>query len=214
MTTAPRGTGTRPATVLAHDYLLVMRGGERNFAEMADMYPGAPILTLLYDREATENRFEGHPVITSPLQRLGAAQDNFRRLLPLYPWAIGRLHAPPCELVLSSSSAFMHGVKAPPGAVHVCYCNTPFRYAWYEQARALAEAPAALRAPLRALLAAMRRWDLAASRRVDRYVANSRFDQQRIRECFGREAEIVYPAVDTERFQPGSPGEHLLVVSE
>src|SRR3954453_7552566 len=73
MTTAPleAATGARPATVLAHDYLLVLRGGERNFAEMADMFPCAPILTLLYDREATEDRFAGHEVIPSPLQRLG-----------------------------------------------------------------------------------------------------------------------------------------------
>ncbi len=73
MSEAPReepGAG-RPAAVLAHDYLLVLRGAERVFAQMADMYPGAPLLTLLYDRDATEGRFAGHEVITSPLQRLG-----------------------------------------------------------------------------------------------------------------------------------------------
>jgi glycosyltransferase involved in cell wall biosynthesis len=213
---APAGAApaARPATVLAHDYLLVLRGAERVFAQMADMHPAAPILTLLYDREATEDRFAGHEVSTSPLQRLGAAQHNFRRLLPLYPWAVGRLHPPACEVVLSSSSAFMHGLRAPAGAVHVCYCHAPFRYAWYEEARALAEAPRALRLPLRGLLAAMRRWDLAASRRVDRYVANSRLTQERIARFYGRESEIVHPPVDTARFRPGEPGEHLLVVSE
>jgi glycosyltransferase involved in cell wall biosynthesis len=64
------------------------------------------------------------------------------------------------------------------------------------------------------LLAAMRRWDLAASRRVDRYVANSRLTQERIARYYGRESEIVHPPVDTARFQPGEPGEHLLIVSE
>ena len=192
----------------------MLRGAERVFAQMADMYPGAPLLTLLYDRKATEDRFAAHEVITSPLQRLGVAQSDFRRLLPLYPWAVGRLKAPPCELLLTSSSAFMHGLSAPPGAVHVCYCHAPFRYAWYERARALAEAPPLLRAPLRGLLAAVRRWDLAASRRVDRYVANSRLTQERIARFYGRESEIVYPPVDTARFEPGEPGEHLLVVSE
>jgi glycosyltransferase involved in cell wall biosynthesis len=212
---APDAPGAaRPAAVLAHDYLLVLRGAERVFAQMADMYPGAPLLTLLYDREATEDRFAAHEVITSPLQRLGAAQSDFRRLLPLYPWAVGRLKAPPCELLLTSSSAFMHGLSAPPGAVHVCYCHAPFRYAWYERARALSEAPPLLRPPLRGLLAAVRRWDLAASRRVDRYVANSRLTQERIARFYGRESEIVYPPVDTARFEPGEPGEHLLVVSE
>jgi glycosyltransferase involved in cell wall biosynthesis len=212
--TAAAPPAASPATVLAHDYLLVLRGAERVFAQMADMHPGAPVMTLLYDREATERRFAGHPVTTSPLQRLGATQENFRRLLPLYPWAVGRLHPPACELVLSSSSAFMHGLKPPAGAVHVCYCHAPFRYAWYEEARALSEAPRALRLPLRGLLARMRRWDLAASRRVDRYVANSRLTQERIARYYRRESEIVYPPVDTARFRPGEPGEHLLIVSE
>ncbi len=69
---APAGASVEPAgpaVVLAHDYLLVLRGAERVFAQIADMYPGAPVLTLLYDREATEDRFAGHEVSTSPLQR-------------------------------------------------------------------------------------------------------------------------------------------------
>jgi len=216
MSAAPRqAPGAADArTVLAHDYLLVLRGAERVFAQMADMRPGAPILTLLYDLQATAGRFAAHEVRTSPLQRLGAAQRNFRRLLPLFPWAVGRLKVPACEVLLSSSSAFMHGLKAPPDAVHVCYCHAPFRYAWYEQARALSEAPPPLRPALAGMLAAIRRWDLAASRRVDRYVANSRLTQERIARYYGRESEIVHPPVDTERFAPGEPGEELLIVSE
>jgi glycosyltransferase involved in cell wall biosynthesis len=217
----PAAAGAAPSAVLAHDYLLVMRGAERVFAEMARMYPGAPVLTLLYDAAATGPQFAGHEVHVSPLQRLGAAQHNFRRLLPLYPLAVRRMKVPPCDLLLSSSSAFMHGLRAPAGAVHVCYCHAPFRYAWYEQARALAEAPAALRPALRALLAAMRRSDRAASRGVDRYVANSRLTQERIARYYGRPSEIVYPPVDTERFRAAAAGGAaaadggpLLIVSE
>ena len=89
-TPLPAPAAARPAAVLAHDYLLVLRGAERVFAQIADMYPGAPVLTLLYDPDATEDRFAGQPGrSTSPLQRLGAAQRFFRRLLPLYPWAVG-----------------------------------------------------------------------------------------------------------------------------
>ena len=121
-----------------------MRGAERTFAAIAERYDSAPIFTLLYDERGTNGRFAGHPLRTSPLQRLGLGQSNFRRLLPLYPWAIERLELGACDLVLSSSSAFAHGVRVPPGALHVCYCYTPFRYAWYEQQRALArDRPAA-----------------------------------------------------------------------
>jgi glycosyltransferase involved in cell wall biosynthesis len=203
-----------PRVVLAHDYLLVMRGAERSFAAIAGLYGQAPIFTLLYDEQGTDGRFAGRALTTSPLQRLGVRQEGFRRLLPLYPWAVGRLELPPCEVVLSSSSAFAHGVRKPPGAVHVCYCYTPFRYAWYEQQRALDESPAPLRAPLRMVLERIRRWDLAASRSVDVYLAISELSRERIRRYYGRDATIVHPPVETERFAPGVPGDSLLVVSE
>jgi glycosyltransferase involved in cell wall biosynthesis len=210
----PAPTAPDARVVLAHDYLLVMRGAERSFAAIAALYERAPIFTLLYDEKGTDRRFAGRAVTTSPLQRLGVRQSGFRRLLPLYPWAVGRLELPPCEVVLSSSSAFAHGVRKPPGAVHVCYCYTPFRYAWYEQQRALEETPAPLRAPLRLALERIRRWDLAASRSVDVYLAISELSRERIRRYYGREATIVHPPVETERFAPGVPGESLLIVSE
>ncbi len=67
---------------IAHDYLLVMRGAERTFAAIAELYADAPIFTLLYDEEGTGGRFAGRTIETSPLQRLGVGQDGFRRLLP------------------------------------------------------------------------------------------------------------------------------------
>jgi hypothetical protein len=181
-----RGSASQPSAgregvTLVHDYLLIMRGAERTFAAMGDLYTQAPIFTLLYDAEGTGQRFAGHTLTTSPLQRLGLGQSNFRRLLPLYPVAIGRLRLPPSDVILSSSSAFAHGVHVPPGALHVCYCHAPFRYAWYEQARALAEVPAPLRSLLHVWLRGMRRWDLAASRRVDSYIANSQLTRERIK---------------------------------
>jgi glycosyltransferase involved in cell wall biosynthesis len=212
--------GSRPQprmgerVALVHDYLLVMRGAERTFAAMADLYADAPILTLLYDAQGTSQRFAGRQITTSPLQRLGVKQGSFRRLLPLYPRVVERLQVPACDVVLSSSSAFAHGVHAPVGAIHLCYCYTPFRYAWYEQQVALREAPAPLRPALGLLLARMRRWDLAASRRVDGYIAISELSRERIRRYYKREAPVIHPPVETRRFAPGVPGDSLLLVSE
>jgi len=202
------------AVSIAHDYLLVMRGAERTFGAIADLYAAAPIFTLLYDEIGTNGRFAGRSITTSRLQRLGVGQKGFRRLLPLYPLAIERMGPEDCDVMVSSSSAFAHGIRVPERAVHVCYCHAPFRYAWYEEARALAETPALLRWPLRAQLRWMRGWDLAASRRVDSYVANSQLTRERIRRFYGREAPIIHPPVETHRFAPGEPGDSLLVVSE
>jgi glycosyltransferase involved in cell wall biosynthesis len=199
---------------LVHDYLLVMRGAERTFAAIAELYPQAPIFTLLYDEEGTNERFAGRSIATSPLQRLGVRQASFRRLLPLYPWAVGQLRLPPSDVVISSSSAFAHGVHAPEGAVHICYCYTPFRYAWYEEDRALEELPASLRPLLRLQLRRMRKWDLTASRSVDAYFAISQLSRERVKRYYKRDATVIHPPVETERFTPGEPGDSLLVVSE
>ncbi len=210
--TEPLGSAER--VTLAHDYLLTMRGAERVFAAIAALYPSAPIFTLLYDEQGTGRRFAGRSITTSPLQRLGARQSSFRRLLPLYPWAAGRLRPASCEVLLSSSSAFAHGVRVPAGAVHVCYCYTPFRYAWYEQERAVREVPPPLRPLLRRQLGRIRAWDESASERVDSYVAISELSRERIRRYYAREAVVIHPPVETHRFAPGEPEDWLLVVSE
>jgi len=191
-----------------------MRGAERTFAAIANLYAQAPIFTLLHDEQGTGGRFAGRSVTTSWLQHLGLGQATFRRVLPLYPHALRRLELPECDVVLSSSSAFAHGVRAPAGAVHVCYCHAPFRYAWDEQEYALQEIRPMLRPVLRGQLRRMRRWDLGASRRVDAYVANSALTRGRIRRHYGRDATVIHPPVETHRFAPGQPGDALLVVSE
>ncbi len=199
---------------LSHDYLLVMRGAERTFAAIADLYSQAPIYTLLYDAQGTGERFAGRSIATSPLQRLGVGQSGFRRLLPLYPAAVERLRPTDCDVVISSSSAFAHGLRVPDEAVHICYCYTPFRYAWDEEECALGEVPSLLRPLLRRQLRRIRRWDLAASRRVDSYIAISELSRERIKRCYGRDAPVIHPPVETHRFAPGAPGDSLLVVSE
>lgn len=202
------------APALVHDYLLVMRGAERTFAAMAECWTDAPIYTLLYDPVATHGRFAAREVLPSPLQRLRVGQDGFRRLLPLFPLAAGRLPVAAHDMVISSSSAFAHGVRPGEGAVHVCYCHSPFRYAWHERSTALAECPRLLRPVLRATLGSIRRWDLRASRRVTHYVANSEISQRRIEQFWGREATIVHPPVDTDRFAIGVPEDFFLIVTE
>jgi glycosyltransferase involved in cell wall biosynthesis len=199
---------------LVHDYLLTLRGAERTFAAMADVWPGAPIHTLLYDQEGTHGRFAGRRIVTSALQRTGVRQDSFRNLLPLYPTAIALLELDPHDLVVSSSSAFAHGVRAARGARHVCYCHSPFRYAWHNRREALAEQPAALRPALAAALWRHRRFDRRAAARLTGVIANSRITQERIRRYWGREAPVVHPPVEVGRFSRGEGGDDLLFVGE
>jgi glycosyltransferase involved in cell wall biosynthesis len=203
-----------PSVGLVHDYLLVMRGAERTFAQMAACWPTAPIYTLLYDQEAMRPGFGGRDVTTSNLQRLGAKQSSFRYLLPFFPGAVERLPVSEFDLVVSSSSAFAHGVRPGPGAVHVCYCHSPFRYVWFERERALTECPAPLRPVLRRVLDRTAAWDLEASTRVTHYIANSKITQERIERIYGRESVIVHPPVEVGRFTIAEPEDFVLFVGQ
>jgi glycosyltransferase involved in cell wall biosynthesis len=203
-----------PRIALVHDYLLVMRGAERTFDAMASCWPDAPIYTLLYDAAGTERRFEGHTVRPSYLQRLQVRQKGFRRLLPLFPAAAERLPVQDYDLVVSSSSAFAHGVRPRPDAVHVSYCHSPFRYAWHEFPRALEETPRLLRPAMRRFLTRIRRWDLDAADRVTHYIANSEITRERIAAMWGRDSTVVHPPVEVERFSVSEPEDYFLVVTE
>jgi glycosyltransferase involved in cell wall biosynthesis len=198
---------------LVHDYLLTLRGAERTFEAIADLWPGAPIYTTVYSAEGTADHFAGHEVHPSYLQRLRPRQSSFRALLPLYPSSVERLKVGAHRLLISSSSAFAHGVRPAPGAVHVCYCHTPFRYAWFERDRARREVRSPLRPLIERALDRIRRWDLEASRRVTHYIANSKLTRKRIRDLYGRDAALVYPPVDVDRFHPGVPEDFFLLVA-
>jgi glycosyltransferase involved in cell wall biosynthesis len=214
MTSNTQHPGSRGAIALVHDYLLTPRGAERTFAAICACWPSASVHTLLYDEPSMRGLIGARAVRTSALQRLGASQDDFRRLLPFFPLAARWLLRDPVELVVSSSSAFAHGVSPPGGALHVCYCHSPFRYAWHERARALEEAARWQRRPLSAVLEGIRRWDVRASHGVTHYVANSRITQERIYRFYGREAPIVHPPVAVDRFVPREPEDYFLFVGE
>jgi glycosyltransferase involved in cell wall biosynthesis len=202
---------------LVHDFLLDLRGAERVFAALCDAWPEADVYTAVYDARGTEGRFAARTPRTSFLQRVRPTARTFRPLLPLYPHAIESLDLRGYEIVISSSSAWAHGVLVDPGAVHVCYCHNPFRYAWTEREATLRARNPFVRPALRLLLNRWRQWDWIAAQRVDRYVANSRVTAARIERYFGRRSTILHPPVELARFAAAAPaqiGEDYVVLAE
>jgi glycosyltransferase involved in cell wall biosynthesis len=200
---------------LIHDFLLDLRGAERVFLELCELWPQADVYTTVYDERGTEGRFAVRGVNTSFLQRLRPSSRSFRALLPFYPAAVESLDLSAYDLVVSSSSAWAHAVLCDPQTVHVSYCHNPFRYAWNDRDRTLSRRrDPVTRALLREGFRRWRQWDWIAAQRVDRYLANSHMTQARIDAYFGRESRVVYPPVATHRFSPGPVGEHYAVVSE
>ncbi len=204
-----------PRVALVHDFLLDMRGAERVFAELCEMWPDADIFTAVYDEDGTDGRFADRHVITSFLQRLRPSARTFRALLPLYPAAVESFDLSGYDLVISSSSAWAHAVLCHEHTIHVSYCHNPFRYAWNDRDSTLARRRNPItREALRVTFRRWRQWDWLAAQRTNRYVANSSLTQARIRAYFGREAAIVHPPVQTARFAPGPVGDYYVAVAE
>src|ERR1041384_64583 len=134
---------------LVHDFLLDLRGAERVFAAICDAWPEADVFTAVYDENGTEGRFADRSPQAPFAQRARPTARPFRPLLPFYPPAVESLDLRGYDIVVSSSSAWAHGVLVDPGAVHVCYCHNPFRYAWTEREATVAARPMPIRIPLR-----------------------------------------------------------------
>jgi glycosyltransferase involved in cell wall biosynthesis len=200
---------------LVHDFLLDLRGAERVFLEMCEIWPGADIFTAVYDEAGTEGRFAHRNIHTSFLQKLRPTSRTFRALLPLYPAAIESFDLSSYDLVISSSSAWAHAVICDEHTTHICYCHNPFRYAWNDREHTLAERRDPLtRAALRSLFRRWRQWDWIAAQRVDCYLANSHTTRARVKAYFGRDADVIYPPVEIHRFTPGEVGDYYVVLSE
>jgi glycosyltransferase involved in cell wall biosynthesis len=206
---------SKRSVVLCHDWLTGMRGGERVLETLCLGFPNAPIFTLFHNPKAVSPIINRHRIWTSWLQPVPGVTRYYRYLLPLFPSAIELMDAPPAELLISTSHCVAKGLKPKPGMKHLCYCFTPMRYAWlfYDEYFGKSAVKAAL---AKVLLPVLRKWDFTSSRRVDRFVAISRHVQQRIQDFYQRDADVVYPPVDTERWTPGQnvrSGDFDLIVS-
>jgi len=203
---------------IVHHWLVGMRGGEKVLEEFALLFPDAPIATLVARPERLSPGLTSHRIVTSILQWAGGVKF-YKQMMPIFPWVIPLLKAGrPGGLVISSDASVIKGVSIPEGVTHVCYCHSPPRYLWdlqktYEEQSDgmgfMAKWVFRISVPI------VREFDRKAAQRVDYFIANSRFVQERIRTCYGRESEVIYPPVDVESFDPSRPREDFyLLVSE
>jgi glycosyltransferase involved in cell wall biosynthesis len=213
-----------PRVVLVHDWLTGMRGGEKCLEVLCRRWPDSHLYTLLHRSGSVAPAIERLRRHTSPLNWLPGVHKYYRYLLPLMPAAVRCWRLPPCELVVSFSHCVAKGVRPPQGVPHVCYCFTPMRYAWHMREAyfpglktgAGGGRCAGLKARLVGrLLQALRDWDRRTAAHVSHFVAISQTVRQRIADCYGRSADVIYPPVDTDFYCPEvvRREEYYLVVS-
>jgi glycosyltransferase involved in cell wall biosynthesis len=199
---------------LVHDWLNQIGGAEDVLETLVAMFPRAPIYTSIYWREAMPPAYRAWDIQTTWMDHLPGIYRHHQPYLPLYPLAFAQLDLSSYDVVLSNKSGFCHGVRTGE-AVHICYCLTPTRYVWDFNAYAIREAlPPALKIALRPIIGLLRHWDYRAAQQVDCFIAISREVQARIHRYYGRDSVVIYPPVDTSRFQiAATHDDYYLIVS-
>ncbi|MBA2737127.1 MAG: glycosyltransferase [Pyrinomonadaceae bacterium] len=202
-----------PKVALVHDYFIQMGGAERVAEEMHKLFPTAPMFTTIDKRSELPAALRRASVHTSWMQNLPGAQKNFRHYFALYPLAVEGFDLKEYDLILSSSSGYAKGVRKRRGAIHICYCHTPMRWAWrYADYASREEFGIVKRAVLPPLLAGLRRWDLRAAQQPDFYIVNSHNVARRVKEIYGRESIVIPPPIDVNRFTPDEPDEDFYLI--
>lgn len=190
---------------LAHDWLTGMRGGEKCLELLCAAFPRAPLHTLLHKRGAVSPIIESREIRTSFLQRVPGIAAHYRYWLPFFPLAVRGFPPVDADLLISTSHCVAKALRVNRPGKHLCYCFTPMRYAWtfHDEYLGARSVKRALAAPV---LARLRDWDRRVSDRVDHFVGISRHVCDRIKQFYGRDADLVYPPVDVDFYTPGAPG--------
>jgi len=200
---------------LVHDWLTGMRGGEKVLEVFCELFPDAHLYTLLHNRGSLSNTIEDMDIRTSFIQKLPLIKKRYRHLLPIFPTAIERFDLREYDLVLSSSHCVAKGVITGTDTLHICYCFTPMRYIWdlYNLYFGKERAGMITRVATSLVLTHLRKWDVASNKRVDKFVAISRYIAERIKKNYGRDSDLIYPPVDCSYFKPGlaNDGFYLMV---
>lgn len=186
-------------TALLHYWLTNWRGGEKVLAAINELYPEADIFTHAIS-ENMRKHFPGK-VTESFIATLPFARKVAQAYLPLMPTANRSLKLEGYDLIISSESGPIKGIRKPKDARHICYCHTPMRYVWDMYQEYYEMAGIGGKIAMRLFTPYMRKEDLKSAEAVDTFVANSRFVADRIKRIYDREATVVYPPVEVDFFK-------------
>ena len=195
---------------LIHDYLNQYGGAERVLEAFSEIFPNAPIYTLIYNPKKIRGAFSDKNIQTSFLQKIPLAKSRHRIFPLLMPIAIEQFDLSDYDVILSDSASFAKGVITKPNTLHICYCLTPLRYAWDDSHKYIEEfgMPGPIKKLIPFFMNYIRLWDKEAALRVDKFICISKFVARRIKKYYNREAKVIYPPVEAKIFSvSGSSGE-------
>jgi glycosyltransferase involved in cell wall biosynthesis len=206
---------SRSKIAIVHDYLNQYGGAERVLELFHQIYPQAPVYTIVYDQTKVPHSYRQWDIRTSFINRLPWVRRHYEKYFFLYPWAIENLDLSGYDIIISSSSAWAKGAVKRRGAVHICYMYNAMRFVWDWKENVLREHHQLIQPLLKLMLESVKRWDIRTASNPDVLVVDSIEVQKRVEKYYNRSSLVLNPGVDTEYFRPGSntPGEYYLAVA-
>ena len=185
-----------------HDYFTQLGGAEKVAEELYNMLPGADLFATVAINKTVPDSLKGVHIHTSWMQYLPKMDKLYRLYFLFYPFAVRSLNLSEYDLVISSSSGYIKGVKVNANAIHVCYCHTPMRWVWsFDSYSSREKFGGGLSAVLSTVIKGLRLWDEGAAREPDHFIANSQNVAERIMRAYGRYSEVIAPPIDIGRFR-------------
>jgi len=184
------------------DWLTTYAGAERCIESFNKLYKADNYsLVEFLSNEDKQTILNNNPIKTTFIQNLPFSKKLFRNYLPLFPYAIENINVTKYDVILSSSHAVAKNVLTHSNQIHICYCHTPIRYGWDMYFDYIGELKGIKKIFFMYVMHKIRMWDYASSNRVDYFIANSKFIQKRIKKIYNKNSTVIYPPIDTDKFE-------------
>lgn len=184
---------------IIHDFLTQYGGAEKVLLSLCELFPNAPIYTLIYNKEAMSKSplfslLKKGEIRTSFLQKFpNFLKKRKRYLLPFMPTAPEVFDLRDFDLVISSSGAWSKGVITRLNTVHIAYIHSPMRFVWDYREQYFRDIKKKNGFFKRMFISYLRIWDFQAAQRPDKLIANSKYTRERIKKYYKKESQVVYP---------------------
>ena len=204
----------QPKVALVHDWLVGEGGGEQVLKCFHEIWPDAPIYTLVFNEEKAPSWTHGVDIRTTYIQHWPGGKTHHKLLLSFMPKAWEALDLTEYDLVVSSCAGCCKGVITRPDAIHVCYCHSPIRYVWDLYYDYLDGASPIKRAFMPSMIHSVRMWDFQAAQRVDSFISNSDYVGKRISKFYRRKSTTIHPGIHLPEGKVSEErGEYYFVLS-
>lgn len=185
---------------IIHYWFITRRGGEKVVENILKLFPEADVYTLFYDKEQYGKHLGNHKVYTSILD-VPFLRKRYQKIFPLFPMGLKSLKLKDnYDLIISSESGPVKGIKNPNGIPHICYIHSPMRYCWGFTEEYLQSINKLFRPLATYLFERLRKWDVKTIDKVDLYIANSKNVADRVKRFYNREARVIYPPINNNFF--------------